>query len=96
MTTFEKEWTSKCISIEDPFELSHNLGSGISRKMANFIVKMLQRTRSFFGTFNENIFAEHNWNPDTRKLSKGRGKEFLPIFISKNFLISERKTCDLV
>ena len=40
MTTFEKEWTSKCISIEDPFELTHNLGSGVSRKMANYIVKV--------------------------------------------------------
>ena len=81
MTTFEKEWTSKCISIEDPFELSHNLGSGISRKMANFIVKMLQRARSFFGTFNENIFAQNNWNPDTRKLSKGRDHFFFDQFI---------------
>ena len=70
MTTFEKEWTSKCISIEDPFELSHNLGSGISRKMANFIVKMMQRARNFFGTFNENVFVEKNWQPDTKKMAK--------------------------
>ena len=69
MTTFEKEWTSKCISIEDPFELTHNLGSGISRKMANFIVKMIQRARNFFGTFNENIFTDNNWQPEIRKLA---------------------------
>ena len=52
MTTFEKEWTSKCISIEDPFELSHNLGSGISRKMAVYIIKIFLRSRNLFGTFN--------------------------------------------
>ena len=32
LTKFEKMWTSPCIAIEDPFELSHNLGAGISRK----------------------------------------------------------------
>jgi hypothetical protein len=29
---FEKMWNSPCIAIEDPFELNHNLGAGISRK----------------------------------------------------------------
>jgi terminal uridylyltransferase len=29
---FQKLWTSKCIAIEDPFDLNHNLGSGLSRK----------------------------------------------------------------
>lgn len=28
---FEKLWTSKCMAIEDPFDLSHNLGVGLSR-----------------------------------------------------------------
>uniref|UniRef100_A0A8C9FBZ8 polynucleotide adenylyltransferase n=1 Tax=Pavo cristatus TaxID=9049 RepID=A0A8C9FBZ8_PAVCR len=28
LTTFEKQWTSKCIAIEDPFDLNHNLGAG--------------------------------------------------------------------
>ena len=32
LTKFEKMWISPCIAIEDPFELSHNLGAGISRK----------------------------------------------------------------
>ena len=32
MTKFEKMWNSPCIAIEDPFDLSHNLGAGISRK----------------------------------------------------------------
>ena len=32
LSKFEKMWISPCIAIEDPFELSHNLGAGISRK----------------------------------------------------------------
>lgn len=61
MTTFEKEWTSKCISIEDPFELTHNLGCGVSRKMANYIVKVFQRARGVFGRFDCGIFDENYW-----------------------------------
>ena len=34
---FEKMWNSPCVAIEDPFELSHNLGAGISRKSENRI-----------------------------------------------------------
>jgi len=37
--------------------------------MANFIVKMIQRARNFFGTFNENIFTDNNWQPEIRKLA---------------------------
>ena len=37
LTKFEKMWISPCIAIEDPFELSHNLGAGISRKSRNSI-----------------------------------------------------------
>ena len=36
LTKFEKMWISPCIAIEDPFELSHNLGAGISRKSKLF------------------------------------------------------------
>ena len=32
LTKFEKMWNSPCIAIEDPFDLGHNLGAGISRK----------------------------------------------------------------
>ena len=32
LSKFEKMWNSPCIAIEDPFDLSHNLGAGISRK----------------------------------------------------------------
>ncbi|XP_066479231.1 terminal uridylyltransferase 4 isoform X1 [Tiliqua scincoides] len=50
LTTFEKQWTSKCIAIEDPFDLHHNLGAGVSRKMTNFIMKALINGRKLFGT----------------------------------------------
>ena len=32
LTKFEKMWNSPCIAIEDPFDLEHNLGAGLSRK----------------------------------------------------------------
>jgi len=32
LTKFEKMWNSPCIAIEDPFDLDHNLGAGLSRK----------------------------------------------------------------
>ena len=35
LTKFEKLWNSPAIAIEDPFDLSHNLGAGISRKSKN-------------------------------------------------------------
>nr|XP_055045307.1 terminal uridylyltransferase 4 [Misgurnus anguillicaudatus] len=50
LTTFEKQWTSKCIAIEDPFDLNHNLGAGVSRKMTNFIMKAFINGRKRFGT----------------------------------------------
>ncbi|XP_054644990.1 terminal uridylyltransferase 4 [Dunckerocampus dactyliophorus] len=49
LTTFEKQWTSKCIAIEDPFDLNHNLGAGVSRKMTNFIMKAFINGRNLFG-----------------------------------------------
>ncbi|CAB1319200.1 unnamed protein product, partial [Coregonus sp. 'balchen'] len=33
LTTFNKQWTSKYIVIEDPFDLNHNLGAGLSRRI---------------------------------------------------------------
>ncbi|KAM6930542.1 terminal uridylyltransferase 7 [Xenentodon cancila] len=50
LTTFNKQWTSKYIVIEDPFDLNHNLGAGLSRKMTNFIMKALINGRTVFGT----------------------------------------------
>merc|ERR1712012_622135 len=41
---------SPCIAIEDPFELSHNLGAGISRKMNLYIKKAFINARNLFGT----------------------------------------------
>ncbi|CAM9173599.1 unnamed protein product, partial [Lampetra fluviatilis] len=50
LSSFEKQWTSKYISIEDPFDLNHNLGAGVSRKMTNYIRKALVNGRRVFGT----------------------------------------------
>uniref|UniRef100_A0A8C4YY12 CCHC-type domain-containing protein n=1 Tax=Gadus morhua TaxID=8049 RepID=A0A8C4YY12_GADMO len=50
LTTFNKQWTSKYIVIEDPFDLNHNLGSGLSRRMTNFIMKAFINGRKVFGT----------------------------------------------
>lgn len=50
LTTFSKQWTSKYIVIEDPFDLNHNLGAGLSRKMTNFIMKAFINGRTVFGT----------------------------------------------
>ncbi|XP_054467123.1 terminal uridylyltransferase 7 isoform X2 [Anoplopoma fimbria] len=50
LTTFNKQWTSKYIVIEDPFDLNHNLGAGLSRKMTNFIMKAFINGRTVFGS----------------------------------------------
>ncbi|XP_057688013.1 terminal uridylyltransferase 7 [Corythoichthys intestinalis] len=50
LTTFNKQWTSKYIVIEDPFDLNHNLGAGVSRKMTIFIMKAFINGRTVFGT----------------------------------------------
>ena len=49
LTKFEKMWNSRCIAIEDPFELSHNLGTGLSRKMWLYIKRAFIRGRQHFG-----------------------------------------------
>ncbi|KAJ8413908.1 hypothetical protein AAFF_G00065060 [Aldrovandia affinis] len=50
LTTFKKQWTSKYIVIEDPFDLNHNLGAGLSRRMTNFIMKAFINGRRVFGS----------------------------------------------
>lgn len=50
LTRLQKMWTSKCIAIEDPFDLDHNLGSGVSRKMNTYIMKAFIKGRAHFGT----------------------------------------------
>ncbi|KAL1764889.1 terminal uridylyltransferase 7 isoform X5 [Sigmodon hispidus] len=49
LTTSQKKWASKFIVIEDPFYCSHKLGSGLSRKMTNFILKAFFNGRRIFG-----------------------------------------------
>lgn len=59
LTTFKKQWTSKYIVIEDPFDLNHNLGAGLSRKMTNFIMKGFINGRRLFGTPMKNFPKEY-------------------------------------
>lgn len=33
LTKLEKQWTSKCMAVEDPFDLDHNLATGLSKQM---------------------------------------------------------------
>ncbi|ELK35753.1 Terminal uridylyltransferase 7 [Myotis davidii] len=49
LVTFKKQWTSKYIVIEDPFDLNRNLAAGLSRKMTNFILKAFINGRRVFG-----------------------------------------------
>ncbi|XP_069694384.1 terminal uridylyltransferase 4-like isoform X2 [Periplaneta americana] len=47
---FEKLWTSKWMAIEDPFDLSHNLGAGLSPKMHVFIIRSFRNGYAHFGS----------------------------------------------
>uniref|UniRef100_A0A673N9B0 CCHC-type domain-containing protein n=1 Tax=Sinocyclocheilus rhinocerous TaxID=307959 RepID=A0A673N9B0_9TELE len=72
LTTFEKQWTSKCIAIEDPFDLNHNLGAGVSRKMTNFIMKAFINGRKLFGTpFYPQLGTEADYFFDSKVLTDG-------------------------
>uniref|UniRef100_A0A8C2WSD4 Terminal uridylyl transferase 4 n=2 Tax=Cyclopterus lumpus TaxID=8103 RepID=A0A8C2WSD4_CYCLU len=72
LTTFEKQWTSKCIAIEDPFDLNHNLGAGVSRKMTNFIMKAFINGRKLFGTpFYPILGTEVDYFFDSKVLTDG-------------------------
>ncbi|XP_036610471.1 terminal uridylyltransferase 4 isoform X5 [Trichosurus vulpecula] len=72
LTTFEKQWTSKCIAIEDPFDLNHNLGAGVSRKMTNFIMKAFINGRKLFGTpFYPLVGREAEYFFDSKVLTDG-------------------------
>ncbi|CAG5125515.1 unnamed protein product, partial [Candidula unifasciata] len=50
LTRFEKLWNGPCIAIEDPFDLSHNLGSALTRTMNNFIFKTFINGRMLYGS----------------------------------------------
>ena len=49
LTKFEKLWNSSRLAIEDPFDLSHNLSSGLSQKMWLHIKKAFAKGREVFG-----------------------------------------------
>jgi len=80
LSLFEKEWTSKCISIEDPFDYNHNLGAGVSRKMANYIISVFRRARQVFGSFDISIYNKPPAAPEVNV------DVFCDILISKALL----------
>ncbi|KAK6179643.1 hypothetical protein SNE40_011956 [Patella caerulea] len=79
LSRFEKLWNGECLAIEDPFDLSHNLGGGLSKKMNNYIFHALIHARELYGTPFEtvpNIVANYN-SPadyffDPQLLTEGR------------------------
>ncbi|CAG5136876.1 unnamed protein product, partial [Candidula unifasciata] len=50
VTRFDKLWNGENIAIEDPFDHSHNLGSGLTRNMNNFIFKTFINGRMLHGS----------------------------------------------
>ncbi|VDI46674.1 terminal uridylyltransferase [Mytilus galloprovincialis] len=75
LTKFEKLWNSPCIAIEDPFDLGHNLGGGLSRKMQHFIQKAFIRGRDLYGNprpdLGMNLEALAGYFFDVNRLSEG-------------------------
>ncbi|GFX61180.1 terminal uridylyltransferase 4 [Trichonephila clavipes] len=49
LTRFKKLWSTNQLAIEDPFDLNHNLGAGLSRKMNAYILKAFIKARERFG-----------------------------------------------
>ncbi|XP_077548251.1 terminal uridylyltransferase 4-like [Haemaphysalis longicornis] len=76
ITKLQKMWNSRCIAIEDPFDLDHNLGIGVSPKMYIYIMKAFIKGRSLFGTPIGNLPATYATNVDyffdSRKLTDGQ------------------------
>ncbi|BFY99838.1 hypothetical protein BsWGS_02878 [Bradybaena similaris] len=65
VTRFDKLWNGESIAIEDPFDHSHNLGSGLTRNMNNFIFKTFINGRMLHGCSIDNnmeIFRKYR-NP---------------------------------
>ena len=49
LSKFEKLWSTQCLAIEDPFDLSHNLGTGLTRRMWLYMKKAFLKAREHFG-----------------------------------------------
>ncbi|KAH9362776.1 hypothetical protein HPB48_022165 [Haemaphysalis longicornis] len=76
LSKLHKMWNSRCIAIEDPFNLHHNLGIGVSPKMYVYIMKAFIKGRSLFGTPIDELPANHSTHVDhffdSRKLTDGQ------------------------
>ncbi|KAJ1525821.1 hypothetical protein ONE63_009023 [Megalurothrips usitatus] len=71
---FEKLWTSTNICIEDPFDLNHNLGSGLSKRMNIFIVKTFQKACKHFSILPkpDRVPSLEKWFFNENSLSVGK------------------------
>ncbi|XP_077548824.1 terminal uridylyltransferase 4-like [Haemaphysalis longicornis] len=76
LTKLQKMWNSRCIAIEDPFDLHHNLGIGVSPRMYVYIMKAFIKGRSLFGTPTDKLPAIYatlvDYFFDPRKLTDGQ------------------------
>ncbi|OQR76216.1 hypothetical protein BIW11_03120, partial [Tropilaelaps mercedesae] len=80
LSRLEKMWTSKEINIEDPFELDHNLGTGVSSKMAKYIQSALIKSRNWFltsppramSTAESDLVDLYRYFMNPRELTSGR------------------------
>ncbi|XP_077548317.1 terminal uridylyltransferase 4-like [Haemaphysalis longicornis] len=76
LSKLQKMWNSRCIAIEDPFDLHHNLGIGVSPKMYMYIMKAFIKGRSLFGTPMDKLPPIYSTRVDyffdSRKLTDGQ------------------------
>ncbi|KAH9376927.1 hypothetical protein HPB48_002758 [Haemaphysalis longicornis] len=76
LTKLQKMWNSQCIAIEDPFDLHHNLGIGVSQKMYIYIMKTFIKGMSLFGTPRDKLpatyYTDVDYFFDSRELTDGQ------------------------
>ena len=65
---------------------SHNLGAGVSRKMANYIISVLRRARQVFGSFDLSIYSKPPITPEVLNADL-----FAEILFSKALLTNGEK-----
>ncbi|XP_047146010.1 terminal uridylyltransferase 4 isoform X1 [Hydra vulgaris] len=50
ISKFQKSWLRYSVAIEDPFDLDHNLGAGITDNMYKYIISCFKKARLHFGS----------------------------------------------
>ncbi|KAH9378161.1 hypothetical protein HPB48_011941 [Haemaphysalis longicornis] len=76
LTKIQKMWNSRCIAIEDPFELHHNIGIVVPQKMHIYIMNGFIKERSLFRTPTDKLPASYSTHADyffdSRQLTDGQ------------------------